>query len=53
MANSACVEVAVSGDHEIIMVRDSKNPDSGILTYPVTSWRSFIADLRDDVIRRR
>ncbi|GIE76685.1 hypothetical protein Aph02nite_26350 [Actinoplanes philippinensis] len=52
VANSACVEIAVSGDRESIMVRDSKNPDAGILTYPAESWRSFLTGLRTGAIRR-
>jgi hypothetical protein len=52
VANSACVEVAVSSDNEFVLVRDSKHPDSSILSYPAESWRAFIAELRDDVARR-
>ena len=33
-----CVEVATSGD---VLVRDSKNPDSGRLRFSAKAWREF------------
>jgi len=38
-----CVEVAVPGP---VAVRDSKNPDGGMLTVPRTSWSAFISAVR-------
>lgn len=37
--NSDCVEVGFAG--EITGLRDSKNPDGGILTVPAISWEAF------------
>jgi Domain of unknown function (DUF397) len=34
-----CVEVAWPADQ--VAVRDSKQPAGGILTFPLTAWRSF------------
>ncbi|WP_433265323.1 DUF397 domain-containing protein [Actinosynnema sp. CS-041913] len=42
--NSSCVEVAHTPD--TVGVRDSKNPDSGLLTVPRTTWLTFLATLR-------
>jgi hypothetical protein len=39
--NSACVEVAFTGP--LVAVRDSKNTDAGILTFPESSWSAFLA----------
>ncbi|MDV6011154.1 DUF397 domain-containing protein [Haloechinothrix sp. LS1_15] len=36
-----CVEVAVT--ERVTAVRDSKAPDSGILTLDATAWRAFCA----------
>ena len=38
-----CVEVVVTGP---VAVRDSKNPDGGMLTVPRTSWSAFISAVR-------
>lgn len=38
-----CVEVAAP---DAIAVRDSKNPDGGVLAVPRTSWSAFIAAVR-------
>ena len=38
-ANSDCVEVAWVP--HATAVRDSKNPDGGMLTVPETAWRAF------------
>lgn len=39
-----CVEVAFSDFR--VAVRDSKNPDGPVLTYPAESWSEFIEDVR-------
>ncbi|MET9229266.1 DUF397 domain-containing protein [Lentzea sp. NPDC003310] len=37
-----CVEVSLSGD---ALVRDSKNPAGGVLTFGVSAWASFVQRL--------
>lgn len=37
--NGNCVEVAFSGP--VVAVRDSKSPDTGVLTFPSLGWVSF------------
>lgn len=34
-----CVEVSLSGD---ALVRDSKNPSGGVLTFSSTAWKNFL-----------
>ena len=38
-----CVEVA--GDGHVWYVRDSKDPDGGMLTVSGTAWRAFLSHL--------
>ena len=38
--NGACVEIASLQD--IVVVRDSKDPDGPVLTYTQTEWRAFL-----------
>ncbi|WP_346015968.1 DUF397 domain-containing protein [Couchioplanes caeruleus] len=45
-ASSHCLEVAVAGPQ--ILVRDSKNPDGGVLSFPSESWRQFVAHVKRD-----
>ncbi|MEV4383589.1 DUF397 domain-containing protein [Streptosporangium sp. NPDC049644] len=54
-ANGAdCVQVAVVSDSSgyepdasrLYLVRDSKNPDGGILTFAPTEWRTFLDELK-------
>ncbi|MEV6348899.1 DUF397 domain-containing protein [Actinoplanes sp. NPDC051851] len=51
VANSACVEIAMSDNREIVMMRDSKNPSGPVLTYGSGAWRSFVEDVRADRLR--
>ncbi|MEH0841321.1 DUF397 domain-containing protein [Micromonospora sp. CPCC 205711] len=37
-----CVEVAINLP-EVVGVRDSKDPDGPVLTFPPYSWRVFVA----------
>lgn len=37
--DSNCVEVALADD---ALVRDSKNPSGGVLTFGSTAWKNFI-----------
>jgi hypothetical protein len=39
-SNGDCVEVAFAGS--VIAVRDSKNPEAGMLTLPQSAWTSFL-----------
>lgn len=41
-----CVEVADNLPGQVL-VRDSKDPAGPVLTFPPTSWRSFIATTAD------
>jgi hypothetical protein len=38
--NSDCVEVGFAAG-EVTGLRDSKNPDGGLLTVPAAGWESF------------
>jgi hypothetical protein len=44
--NSDCVEVAWTSP--VTAVRDSKSPDSGMLTIPESSWRLFRLSVSSD-----
>ena len=46
-----CIEV---GDSEIaILVRDTKNRDQGMLSFPSTAWENFIKVIQTDSISLR
>jgi hypothetical protein len=38
-----CVEVAVA---ELVMVRDSKNPDGPVLVFGKTEWSAFVRGVK-------
>lgn len=40
VANGACVEVANAG--RLLAMRDSKDPDGPVLTYPWAEWHAFL-----------
>jgi Domain of unknown function (DUF397) len=42
-SNGACVEVAVTAP--VVGIRDSKNPDAGMLTVSNTAWARFLTNL--------
>jgi hypothetical protein len=42
--NGACVEVALASGK--LLVRDSKDQDGSVITYPSPSWRAFVAGVR-------
>jgi hypothetical protein len=44
-AHHHCVEMAVTGEHEVL-VRDSKDPGGPVLALTPPQWRAFIAGLR-------
>jgi len=52
VANSACVEVAISEGGDAVFVRDSKDPHGGTLCYDRDTWRRLIEDIRADRLRR-
>jgi hypothetical protein len=43
--NNGCVEVAAVGDQ--VAVRDSKDPEGGVLVFTDREWRAFLAGVRD------
>ena len=43
-SSSGCVEVAMRGDG--IAVRDSKRPDSPVLSYTREEWDAFVAGVK-------
>ena len=46
MGAGNCVEIAqLPGG--LVAVRDSKNPDGPVLTFPVSEWRAFIQGVRN------
>ncbi|MEV6232134.1 DUF397 domain-containing protein [Saccharopolyspora shandongensis] len=45
-----CVEVALSSD--AAAVRDSKNPDGGILAFDARRWLSFLSAVKVDRYER-
>lgn len=42
---ASCVEV--NNTSTVIYVRDSKNPDGGILEFTAESWHDFIQSIKD------
>jgi Domain of unknown function (DUF397) len=46
-----CVEVGQS--EAAVLVRDTKNHDDGLLSFPSTAWKDFIRTIQtDDIISR-
>jgi len=45
MYNGNCAEVA-GLDHEVIRVRDSKNPRGGVLSFTPAEWDAFIGGVQ-------
>jgi len=43
--SSHCIEAAV-GHNGDIFLRDSKNPQSGILTFDSSTWRNFVESVK-------
>lgn len=43
--NGNCVEVGFVDD--IVGVRDSKNPETGVLAFSAVQWTSFLGTLRN------
>jgi hypothetical protein len=42
-ANGDCVEIAAPGE---VLVRDSKNPAGGMLSFTPAEWAAFLAEVR-------
>lgn len=40
-----CVEFATHGT--TVAIRDSKNPDAGVLEFPADVWNAFVAGIKD------
>ncbi|MGW1376584.1 DUF397 domain-containing protein [Streptomyces sp. NPDC002446] len=49
-AGGECIEVSddIPG---LVPIRDSKNPEGGVLILPAAAWGSFIAAIRTDSLR--
>lgn len=45
LTNGDCVEVA--GTSNLIVVRDSKDPDGPMLSYARAEWDAFVADVME------
>jgi len=43
-----CVEVAIQ--EELVLIRDSKNPNGGILSISASAWQEFIHAIRSNSI---
>jgi hypothetical protein len=46
-ANGNCVEAAFLDAGEAVAVRDSKNPESGALTFTRAEWAAFLDGAKD------
>lgn len=42
--SNGCIEVKLAESH--VMVRDSKDPQSPVLSFPRASWQEFVAGIR-------
>jgi hypothetical protein len=51
-SSGGCVEVA-AGSHDLIRVRDSKNPTGTILGFSSADWNSFVGEIRGGKFERR
>ncbi len=45
-----CVELAITSSGEVA-VRDSKDPDGGMLTFTVDEWHAFVAGVKGSRLR--
>ncbi|HZE37598.1 MAG TPA: DUF397 domain-containing protein [Stackebrandtia sp.] len=50
--NGTCVESGVIGAHHVA-VRDSKDPDGGVLTMTSAEWRDYLASVASGAFDRR
>lgn len=41
-----CVEVGIHGDVSAVLIRDSKDPDGGILSVSPTTWKNFLQEIQ-------
>ena len=46
-----CIEVG--NDETALLVRDTKNRDGGILSFPFTAWENFIKQIQTESITPR
>lgn len=49
-ANGSCVELATDGQ-EWVAVRDSKEPDAGVLVVEAPAFNSFLRSVKDSGVR--
>jgi len=47
--DGSCVEVAtnLAAEHHVVFVRDTKDPDGGVLAFDPTAWQVFVGGVRD------
>jgi hypothetical protein len=45
--SGTCECVEVRHDHTMASVRDSKDPNGGMLTFPADTWSAFISGVKD------
>jgi len=45
-SSSECVETAILEGSCGVAVRDSKNPNGGVLTFTVEAWTAFLGDVQ-------
>jgi hypothetical protein len=44
---SSCVEVAnLAGEHGVVLVRDTKNRDAGVLAFAPGEWAAFVSSIK-------
>lgn len=43
-----CLEARLSEDEAAVQVRDSKNPNGGVLEFPRSAWRDFVDAVKTD-----
>jgi hypothetical protein len=51
-SSGGCVEVA-AGSHDLIRVRDSKNPRGTVLGFSSADWNTFVGEIRGGKFERR
>jgi hypothetical protein len=45
-ANTDCVEVAFADDGDTVLVRNSKRPEAGAVSFTSTEWAAFLVGVR-------
>jgi hypothetical protein len=52
MADSHCLEAAFGADGDV-SVRDSKNPEGGVLSFESPAWTAFLAGVKSGDFSRQ